>query len=106
MGRPSPSPSSRRTVPPASAVHTVAARDLVLHDPGGLRRREASYGSGKGLKMRLVPERLAKLLSRVPNGRQLVKRLRHPVAVQTLRATAAATIAYVIALHLSREPAP
>ncbi|MFB8271740.1 aromatic acid exporter family protein [Streptomyces sp. NPDC055955] len=56
--------------------------------------------------MRLVPERLVKLLSRVPRGSRLVKRLRHPEAVQTLRATAAATIAYVIALHLSREPVP
>ncbi|MFI6350330.1 aromatic acid exporter family protein [Streptomyces sp. NPDC050560] len=35
-----------------------------------------------------------------------VKALRNPVAVQRLRATAAATIAYVIALQLSREPAP
>ncbi|WP_432177703.1 FUSC family protein [Streptomyces sp. NBC_00063] len=56
--------------------------------------------------MRLFPERPAKLLSRVPRGSRLVKRLKHPAAVQTLRATVAATIAYVIALRLSREPVP
>ncbi|MCX5442379.1 MULTISPECIES: aromatic acid exporter family protein [unclassified Streptomyces] len=56
--------------------------------------------------MRLFPERLTKLLSRVPSGSRLVKRLKHPAAVQTLRATVAATIAYVIALRLSREPVP
>ena len=56
--------------------------------------------------MRLVPEWLVKLVSRVPGGSLLIKRLRNPVAVQMLRATAASTIAYVIALHLSREPAP
>ncbi|MFD5118299.1 aromatic acid exporter family protein [Streptomyces sp. NPDC058385] len=56
--------------------------------------------------MRLFPERPAKLLSRVPSGSRLVKRLKHPAAVQTLRATVAATIAYVIALRLSREPVP
>ncbi|MEV7343489.1 FUSC family protein [Streptomyces sp. NPDC093544] len=37
---------------------------------------------------------------------QLVKRRREPVVVQALRSAAAATIAYVIALHLSPEPAP
>ncbi|WP_431313260.1 FUSC family protein [Streptomyces antnestii] len=56
--------------------------------------------------MRLVSERLVKLLNRVPGGSVLVRQLRNPVVVQMLRATAAATIAYVIALHLSREPAP
>lgn len=35
-----------------------------------------------------------------------VKRFRNPVLVQALRATAAATISYVIALHLSPESAP
>ncbi|MGY0062691.1 FUSC family protein [Streptomyces sp. LZ34] len=36
----------------------------------------------------------------------LVKRRKDPVVVQTLRSTAAATIAYVVALKLSSEPAP
>ncbi|MET7932295.1 aromatic acid exporter family protein [Streptomyces sp. NPDC005322] len=36
----------------------------------------------------------------------LVKRRRDPVVVQTLRSAAAATLAYVVALKLSREPAP
>ncbi|MER6142769.1 aromatic acid exporter family protein [Streptomyces sparsogenes] len=36
----------------------------------------------------------------------LVKRRKDPVVVQTLRSTAAATIAYVVALRLSSEPAP
>ncbi|MFF1957549.1 aromatic acid exporter family protein [Streptomyces sp. NPDC058220] len=35
-----------------------------------------------------------------------VKRRRDPVVVQTLRSAAAATIAYVVALQLSNEPAP
>ncbi|MGW2826749.1 FUSC family protein [Streptomyces sp. NPDC001443] len=38
--------------------------------------------------------------------RRLVRRHRDPVVVQAFRSTAAATIAYVIALHLSPEPAP
>ncbi|MET8245104.1 aromatic acid exporter family protein [Streptomyces sp. NPDC005202] len=37
---------------------------------------------------------------------RFVKRRRDPVVVQALRSTAAATIAYVIALRLSPEPAP
>ncbi|MBA4860784.1 FUSC family protein [Streptomyces sp. PSKA54] len=37
---------------------------------------------------------------------EFVKRSREPVVVQTLRSTAAATIAYVVALQLSSEPAP
>ncbi|GAA3811252.1 aromatic acid exporter family protein [Streptomyces coacervatus] len=37
---------------------------------------------------------------------RFVKRRRDPVVVQTLRAAAAATLAYVVALHLSPEPAP
>ncbi|MEV7690706.1 aromatic acid exporter family protein [Streptomyces bungoensis] len=37
---------------------------------------------------------------------QLVQRRREPVVVQTLRSAAAATVAYVIALRLSPEPAP
>ncbi|MEW2619038.1 aromatic acid exporter family protein [Streptomyces sp. NPDC048106] len=37
---------------------------------------------------------------------RLAKRRREPVVVQTLRSAAAATIAYVIALRLSPEPAP
>jgi hypothetical protein len=37
---------------------------------------------------------------------RFVKRRRDPVVVQTLRSAAAATIAYVIALRLSPEPAP
>ncbi|MEU7057215.1 FUSC family protein [Streptomyces sp. NPDC046197] len=37
---------------------------------------------------------------------RLVKRYRDPVVVQAFRSTAAATVAYVIALHLSPEPAP
>ncbi|MFH8336812.1 aromatic acid exporter family protein [Streptomyces sp. AM6-12] len=37
---------------------------------------------------------------------RLVKRRREPVVVQTLRSAAAATVAYVIALRLSPEPAP
>src|SRR5690606_33600664 len=37
---------------------------------------------------------------------QFVKRRRDPVAVQTLRSTAAATVAYVIAVRLSPEAAP
>lgn len=41
-----------------------------------------------------------------PAAAGFVKRLKHPAAVQTLRATVAATIAYVIALRLSREPVP
>ncbi|MET7765006.1 aromatic acid exporter family protein [Streptomyces sp. NPDC005393] len=36
----------------------------------------------------------------------LVKRRSDPVVVQTLRSAAAATIAYVVALKLSKEPAP
>ncbi|MEU5026933.1 FUSC family protein [Streptomyces milbemycinicus] len=36
----------------------------------------------------------------------LVKRRKDPVVVQTLRSTAAATIAYAVALQLSSEPAP
>ncbi|MFD4787289.1 aromatic acid exporter family protein [Streptomyces sp. NPDC058459] len=38
--------------------------------------------------------------------RRLVARRREPVVVQTLRSAAAATVAYVIALRLSPEPAP
>ncbi|MEU2354929.1 aromatic acid exporter family protein [Streptomyces misionensis] len=38
--------------------------------------------------------------------RRLVMRRREPVVVQTLRSAAAATVAYVIALRLSPEPAP
>ncbi|MFI1164680.1 aromatic acid exporter family protein [Streptomyces sp. NPDC020801] len=37
---------------------------------------------------------------------RLVRRHRDPVVVQALRSTAAATVAYVIALRLSPEPAP
>ncbi len=37
---------------------------------------------------------------------KLARARRDPVVAQTLRATAAATLAYVIALHASREPAP
>ncbi|MFD5033015.1 aromatic acid exporter family protein [Streptomyces sp. NPDC058405] len=37
---------------------------------------------------------------------EFVKRRRDPVVVQTLRSAAAATIAYVVALQLSNEPAP
>jgi uncharacterized membrane protein YgaE (UPF0421/DUF939 family) len=37
---------------------------------------------------------------------EFVKRRREPVVVQTLRSAAAATIAYVVALQLSSEPAP
>ncbi|WP_369264540.1 aromatic acid exporter family protein [Streptomyces sp. R35] len=37
---------------------------------------------------------------------RLMERRREPVVVQTLRSAAAATIAYVVALHLSPEPAP
>ncbi|MGW2782987.1 FUSC family protein [Streptomyces populi] len=37
---------------------------------------------------------------------KIVERRREPVVVQTLRSTAAATIAYVVALHLGPEPAP
>lgn len=42
----------------------------------------------------------------VSPARQFVKQRRDPVAVQTLRSAAAATIAYVIALRLSPEAAP
>ncbi|MFG2958086.1 aromatic acid exporter family protein [Streptomyces sp. NPDC048291] len=38
--------------------------------------------------------------------RRLLHRHRDPVVVQTLRSATAATIAYVVALHLSPEPAP
>ncbi|MFG2881400.1 aromatic acid exporter family protein [Streptomyces sp. NPDC048297] len=38
--------------------------------------------------------------------RRLLRRHREPVVVQTLRSAAAATVAYVIALRLSPEPAP
>ncbi|MFJ8487384.1 aromatic acid exporter family protein [Streptomyces sp. NPDC094038] len=38
--------------------------------------------------------------------RRLLRRHRDPVVVQTLRSATAATIAYVVALHLSPEPAP
>ncbi|MGW5373289.1 FUSC family protein [Streptomyces sp. NPDC004009] len=38
--------------------------------------------------------------------KRLVMRYREPVVVQTLRSAAAATIAYVVALRLSPEPAP
>ncbi|MGW0998591.1 FUSC family protein [Streptomyces sp. NPDC002523] len=38
--------------------------------------------------------------------RRLLRRRREPVVVQTLRSAAAATVAYVIALRLSPEPAP
>jgi uncharacterized membrane protein YgaE (UPF0421/DUF939 family) len=37
---------------------------------------------------------------------RLVRRYREPVVVQTLRSAAAATVAYVVALRLSPEPAP
>ncbi|MFD8814379.1 FUSC family protein [Streptomyces sp. NPDC059627] len=37
---------------------------------------------------------------------RLLRRHRDPVVVQTLRSATAATIAYVVALHLSPEPAP
>ena len=37
---------------------------------------------------------------------RFVKRRRDPMVVQTLRSAAAATIAYVVALRLSPEPAP
>lgn len=37
---------------------------------------------------------------------ELVNRRREPAVVQTVRSTAAATIAYVVALWLSREPVP
>ncbi|WP_035851948.1 FUSC family protein [Kitasatospora azatica] len=36
----------------------------------------------------------------------VVPRLRQPAAEQTLRATAAATLSYIVAIHLSNEPAP
>lgn len=42
----------------------------------------------------------------VAPARQFVKQRRDPVAVQTLRSAAAATIAYIIALRLSPETAP
>ncbi|MGW5968814.1 aromatic acid exporter family protein [Streptomyces sp. NPDC055186] len=42
----------------------------------------------------------------VAPARQFVKQRRDPVAVQTLRSAAAATIAYVIAVRLSPEAAP
>ncbi|MBL3666065.1 FUSC family protein [Streptomyces sp. M2CJ-2] len=42
----------------------------------------------------------------VSPARQFVKQRRDPVAVQTLRSAAAATIAYIIALRLSPEAAP
>jgi hypothetical protein len=38
--------------------------------------------------------------------RQVLRRRREPVVVQTLRSAAAASVAYVIALRLSPEPAP
>ncbi|MFH8370810.1 aromatic acid exporter family protein [Streptomyces sp. NPDC018031] len=37
---------------------------------------------------------------------RLIRRGRHPLVVQALRSTAAATISYVVALQLSSEPAP
>ncbi|MCX4741657.1 FUSC family protein [Streptomyces antibioticus] len=37
---------------------------------------------------------------------RIVRRRREPVVVQAVRSTAAATVAYVVALHLSTEPAP
>ncbi|MER0246719.1 aromatic acid exporter family protein [Streptomyces sp. HSW2009] len=37
---------------------------------------------------------------------ELVKRRRHPAVVQAMRSTAAATIAYAVALQLSSEPVP
>jgi hypothetical protein len=51
------------------------------------------------LRMRDVREWAASLA-------RFVKRRRDPVVVQTLRSAAAATIAYVVALRLSPEPAP
>ncbi len=57
--------------------------------------------------MREVPSRLgvARAWIREPVA-GLVKRRREPVVVQSLRSAAAATIAYVVALRLSSEPAP
>ncbi|NUR66363.1 MAG: hypothetical protein HOQ47_11425 [Streptomyces sp.] len=49
--------------------------------------------------MRVVREWTASLV-------RFVKRRRDPMVVQTLRSAAAATIAYVVALRLSPEPAP
>ena len=53
--------------------------------------------------MRVRTGRLAAARDRL--GR-LRGRLRNPVVAQTLRSTAAATLSYVVALHLSNEPAP
>ncbi|QKW05065.1 FUSC family protein [Streptomyces sp. NA04227] len=57
---------------------------------------------------RLPPlwDRVAGPVRRFLSETPLVNKLRHPVVAQTLRATTAATIAYVIALRLSREPVP
>ncbi|WDM10641.1 FUSC family protein [Streptomyces lavenduligriseus] len=41
-----------------------------------------------------------------PDLRQVLRRRRDPAVVQTLRSAAAASVAYVIALRLSPEPAP
>ncbi|MCX4767014.1 aromatic acid exporter family protein [Streptomyces sp. NBC_01275] len=49
--------------------------------------------------MRDVRERAAPLV-------RFMRRHREPVVVQALRSAAAATVAYVVALHLSPEPAP
>ncbi|MET9107384.1 FUSC family protein [Streptomyces zhihengii] len=50
-----------------------------------------------------MPDARTALSTRV---RALLARRRDPVVAQTLRSTAAATIAYVVALQLSSEPAP
>lgn len=56
-------------------------------------------GKGNSPRMREVREWTA-------HAERIVRKRRDPVVVQTLRSATAATIAYVIALRLSPEPAP
>jgi len=62
--------------------------------------RSVRLWKGKTPRMQEVRGEWAESVAR------FVERRREPVVVQALRSTAAATIAYVVALHLSPEPAP
>ncbi|NUL04891.1 FUSC family protein [Streptomyces lunaelactis] len=67
--------------------------------PNG-RSWSAVLRTGKYQRVRDVRESLRELPA------ELVSRRRDPAVVQTVRSTAAATLAYVVALQLSSEPAP
>src|SRR5690606_21813592 len=104
-GEPHPGGADRPHQGPSVRLPGRAARlsrtPRLRPPPGCRHRRKRSRRVGKGNRprMREVRELAAPAV-------QFVKRRRDPVAVQTLRSTAAATVAYVIAVRLSPEAAP